>query len=400
MPLNFKSISRKNMTASPGIDTQLAKIYVLRFLFSASNFVMPFATLFVAKYYDFSSAIQGYVVMGFSASYLIGSLMGGYLGDKISTRPLLISLASVLLGSMLASTFLATPLLNVVALTMSTLAAGASVPVLNTYIAAVVDRSAQQSVFGNLYLTYNLAIAFVYIAGGFMLDKNAGFALELFTFMACLTVLATLTLNGSRAIKDASGSASTSPSIRIPTLVILGFCLFAGLAVLDAQRSYLLPKWLDAINATSAAKTFGILGIVNACTVLVATKPLISYVKKFSPITNMAIAAIFYGIGFGGYFFVHDLPAMCILVVVWTAGEILGATYMNVIIAENVPGAIRSRVFSIIPSLLTVGKIIAIEFAQVMINTAGVTRSWIFYNTIAILIFFGAVYVRRSLIVK
>ncbi|ACR32861.1 MFS transporter [Burkholderia glumae] len=386
----------KSVARAPGVDIEIVKIYLLRFLFAASNFVMPFATLFVAKYYSFGSATQGYVVMGVSASYLVGGLAGGYLGDKVDTRPLLIGLSALMFASMLGSLLLTAPAFNVAALTLSTVAAGAAGPVLSAYISGVVNRGSQQAVFGNLYLTYNLAIAFVYIVGGFVLDRDAGFALKVFTFMALLSVLGSLVLNRPQARPMVSNDTSVASAPRIPALVLIGFGLFFGLAVLDAQRSYLLPTWLESLDALTAAKTFGMLGIVNACTVIVATKPLIAFVERFSSITNMGIAALLYGIGFGGYFFLHDLVSMGLLAVIWTAGEILAATYMNVIIAESVPESIRSRVFSLIPSLLTIGKIVAIEFAQRIIAWAGISPSWLIYNIVAVGVLLTAMVLGRT----
>ena len=119
--------------------TNALRICIVKLLFTASNFVIPFSALFISKRYDFDASALATMVTVLSVSYLVGNLAGGYLGDKFQSRSLLLlfsfcSLLSMIVGSMaLAATITFT------AISVFAVMAGAANPVLSNYLSNSVD---------------------------------------------------------------------------------------------------------------------------------------------------------------------------------------------------------------------------------------------------------------------
>ncbi|AZE92913.1 Multidrug resistance protein B [Pseudomonas orientalis] len=373
--------------------TNTLRICIVKLLFTASNFIIPFSALFVSKRYDFDASALATMVTVLSVSYLIGNLAGGYLGDKFQSRSLLLlfsfcSLLTMIIGSMefpAAVTFAAISIFAVMA--------GAANPVLSNYLSNSVDESNRESSFGNLYLANNIGIAIVFIVGGFLLARGAQYPLYFFTALSALSFLCTALL-----LKPVAGSSTPDSSIAksaeigtLSAIIACSFVLFFGLAFLDAQREYQLPVWLDSLNKDSSSVLFGTIGIVNAAIVLLLTKYVVKITAAIDPIMNMGIAALFYGFGFGIHYFFGSLYPVLALVVLWSIGEILGATYMSVFISKNAPGRYRAKLFSLIPVVLTLGKILSISTTTGLASVYGINSGWVLAFGVGVLAFLFSV---------
>ncbi len=85
----------------------------------------------------------------------------------------------------------------------------------------------------------------------------------------------------------------------------------------------------------------------NAFTVVIFTIFVTGLTLKFKPIFNIIIGGILFAIGFGMISFVNSYPLLLVSTFVWTIGEILGATNINVYIAAHAPVSQRTRSNSI-----------------------------------------------------
>jgi MFS family permease len=92
----------------------------------------------------------------------------------------------------------------------------------------------------------------------------------------------------------------------------------------------------------------------NGLTVVLLTGFVVFFSRKMPSLAAVALASVFYAVGFGTYRFVGGLPLAIGATVIWTIGEILGATNGNAFIAERAPPAYRSRINSAV-SLAHVG---------------------------------------------
>jgi hypothetical protein len=167
--------------------------------------------------------------------------------------------------------------------------------------------------------------------------------------------------------------------------VIVAGAMFFALSVLDAQREYQLPLWLDVVTAGEATTVFGAVGIVNALLVITLTQPLIALTSRFGPLSNLSLAAIFYGIGFGAYAFFEQTALILLFVFFWTLGEILGITYITALISQKTTLQAQASLFSLIPILLAGARIVSVGLGASLITGVGFKLSWSLYGAIGIL---------------
>jgi dipeptide/tripeptide permease len=102
----------------------------------------------------------------------------------------------------------------------------------------------------------------------------------------------------------------------------------------------------------------------------------------------VAIASLFYAVGFGGYYFVGGIrsgaPLALGATVVWTIGEILGSTNGNAFIAESAPPAFRSRVNSAVSFCYIGGNALAPLVAGPVARSYGSAAVWPFVTVCAL----------------
>lgn len=286
---------------------------------------------------------------------------------------------------MLASILSSTAIPGLVALSLFAGLAGAASPVLSNYLSNSVGEWDRERAFGNLYLAHNVGIAVVFVVGGFLLDRDSLYPLYFFAAVSALCCLGTLALTQDDLQPHATDRQQLpSGPVRLPLLLLGSFVLFFGLAFLDAQREYQLPVWLKDMDLASSASWFGTIGIVNAVVVLLSTRHVVRWCAGRSPIANMGLAGLFYAAGFGLHFVFSGYYAVLALVVVWSVGEIIGATYMNVFISKNAPVHYRAKLFSLIPVVLTLGKILSISTTTAIAARVDINTGWLLAGVVGI----------------
>jgi MFS family permease len=82
----------------------------------------------------------------------------------------------------------------------------------------------------------------------------------------------------------------------------------------------------------------------NGLTVVSLTVVVTTLLARRRAGVNMAIAALFYAVGFGLLYFCASPVAALVSTVVWTIGEIISATNAQVFIAAHSPCSHRGRV--------------------------------------------------------
>lgn len=92
------------------------------------------------------------------------------------------------------------------------------------------------------------------------------------------------------------------------------------------------------------------------------------------------MASIFYGIGFGAYAFFEHTALILSFVLFWTMGEVLGITYITALISQKTSLQAQATLFSLIPILLAVARMVSVGLGASLISAVGFTLSWSFYG--------------------
>jgi MFS family permease len=93
----------------------------------------------------------------------------------------------------------------------------------------------------------------------------------------------------------------------------------------------------------------------NAVIVIVLTTFVIHSTERIKPALTVAVAGLFFAIGFGMITFVRTLPMLLLSTLIWTVGEILEATNTSVYVANHAPITHRGRINAIAPIIMWSG---------------------------------------------
>ncbi|WP_434710300.1 MFS transporter [Pseudomonas sp. R1-1] len=369
------------------LAADMRNVVLLRFLFVMANALGPFAALFFQRHYQLDSAAVALVITLMSAFYLVGNLLGGALVGRLAFRTLL--LATSLCSSMflLGAAVFNSPATSIAMVLMFMSCAGLITPAFSVLTSLAADDDNRIASFGYLHLASNLGAALVFVAGGYLLDIDSRFLMffSIIVSAMCVVASAFLALPVRSATGQQTAKASLGAMIDVPRIVIVAGAMFFALSVLDAQREYQLPLWLDVVTAGEAATVFGAVGIVNALLVIALTQPLIALTSRFGALSNLSLAAIFYGIGFGAYAIFEQTALILLFVFFWTLGEILGITYITALISQKTTLQTQATLFSLIPILLAGARIVSVGLGASLITGVGFKLSWSLYGAMGIL---------------
>ncbi|WMW03833.1 MFS transporter [Pseudomonas entomophila] len=374
-----------------GPTTAMRNIIVLRLLFVMANALGPFAALFFNRHYALDSSAVALVITLISAFYLAGNLLGGTLASRCSIRLLLLGTSLCASVFLLLAMMLDTPTASIAMVLMFMLCAGLVTPVFSVLTSLAADDGNRIASFGYLHLAHNLGGALLFVIGGYLLGLDSRYLMVFATGISTLCFVSSLllTLPERQVQPSAARGAGLRNLLDVPRLVIIAGAMFFATAVLDAQREYQLPLWLDAIAVEQAASTFAAVGLVNALLVVLLTQPLIALTARFGALTNLALAALCYGIGFGAYALFEQTALILSFTLFWTMGEILGITHITALISQEAPLQTQARLFSLIPILLATARMVSVGLGASLIASVGFTLSWSLYGVLGVL-FAGA----------
>ncbi|MVW89192.1 MFS transporter [Pseudomonas sp. PB101] len=370
-----------------GLAAEMRNIVLLRLLFVMANALGPFAALFFQRHYQLDSSAVALVITLMSAFYLVGNLLGGALVGRYSFRALLISTSSCSSVFLLFAAVSSSSIASIAMVLLFMLCAGLITPVFSVLTSLAADEGNRIASFGYLHLASNLGGALLFVIGGYLLGLDSHYLMLFAMVVSVLCFLASVVLalpERPSAVPEAR-RASLGTMVDVPRIVIVAGAMFFALSVLDAQREYQLPLWLDMVTAGKAASLFGAVGIVNALLVILLTQPLIALTSRFGALTNLSMAAVFYGIGFGAYAFFEQMILILSFVFFWTLGEILGITYITALISQKTTLQTQASLFSLIPTVLAGARMVSVGLGASLIAGVGFQLSWSLYGLVGIL---------------
>lgn len=384
-------------------------LFAVRLIIAAGNFVFPFLTLILTTRLGWSADRAGLFLTIMQAAALPGVLMGGKLSDSVGRKRIIITcqgIAAILFFICLAVGF--KPILPY-------LIAGASVllamtwPISGALVADLAPPETRKNAYALLYWGNNIGFSVGPLAAGFLLHRAPGLmfagnacALCISIFILIRFVPETVRIRPDAARKeDASiGKEPEQAAQAAPTMqaaqnsseagfrgslwailrerpeIIFFVLLVAVMNFVYSQQSFSLPLYLNERMGERGSEVFGSAMTVNGLTVVFCTLLLSRLTAKVPVLVIMAIAAFLYGLGFG----LLALPPSFLLVVVstivWTWGEILAATNINVYIASKTPMTHRGRVNSFTSLITNLGSLSGPVLAGVIIRAEGIRAVW------------------------
>lgn len=350
------------------------------------DFVMPFLTMYLTLKIGLSVGIAGVIVTITSLIVIPSSLLGGKCADELGRkRTYLIAQAGSAL-CLIPCAFLKNPVPIILFLFLSTFFNGAVRPSLNAIITDILPSEKRQQGFSLQYLGINIGVAVGPIVAGFLFRNYLPLLFigdALTSFAALFLIWKNVKEIKPEALKHTVHSEnereemgnSFQALIKRPQIIFF-LLIYIIYSFIYTQHRFALPLTTDEVFGESGAGKFGVLMSINAFTVLLCTVTVTALTKKFKPLINIALAGIFYAVGFGMLGFVSSYPMFIVSTVIWTIGEILVVTNFGVYLADNSPSNFRAR-FSAIGSLSwSIGGALGTSIAGVFIQKIGLINIW------------------------
>jgi MFS family permease len=302
--------------------------------------VIPFLALYLTGPIGMPVGQAALIVALFGGGSFIASLVGGDLADRLGRRPVMLLSFLVAPAAMLVVGLAR----SIPVIAVSTLILGFFTdlyrPAVSAAVTDLVPSADRPRAFGYLYWAINLGAAIAPVAGGLLARRNY---LLLFVGDAVTTLIfGVIVLFGVRETRPAELASRESLPVgeRLRALwhepVLLAF---TGLALLFgtiyAQAHVTLPVDMSANGLTP--EQYGLAIAINGALIVVLGLPASNAAPRWPRYGAMAVAGILLGVGFGLPAIVTTFAGYALSVMIWTLGEIAGATVAPSIVADLAP---------------------------------------------------------------
>jgi MFS family permease len=396
--------------AERGLPPSIIALFVVRLVVSAGSFVGPFLTMMLTIKLGFDETRAGFFMAAVSVVSAFGLALGGKLGDSFGRAGVLRSLQAITALAFIACGVLGFTELTpfIIALAMGSLSG--TWPVINALVADRAPEGRRKEAFSLLYWGNNIGFSIGPLIAGFLFDKAPralffGNAAALLIAAAVVSAfvrgkdpihaepagpasgplgesaggqadVAARSAAAARALGSPAKSTLWTVLAANPVLVLYGLSSVL-VAFVYNQHTFALPLFLkDVLGSTEGPKAYGLTMMANGLTVVVLTALVAFVSKRMAALAAVALGSVFYAAGFGGYYFAVTVPLVISMTVIWTIGEILGATNGNAFIAERAPPAYRSRINSAISLCYIVGNTLSPLAAGPLVRRFGSAALW------------------------
>ena len=369
-----------------GLPKSIYIIFLAQVTNRFGDFVLPFLTLFLVKKMGLNYESAGFAVMLTALSSIPGSFAGGKIADHIGRKKSYIFFQLTAGFFLFFCAFVSNPQIIIALVCISSFFNGGVRPIMSAIITDVLPAEKRQIGFSISYLGINLGAAVGPLAAGFLFNHYIplifiGDAVTslIAVILVALNIQETLPdYNNIKFItneeKSEEGNVFTVLLKRPKILIFLIINIF--LSFVFTQNVFSLPIMLDHIFGGSGARNYGILISFNAITVLVMTMFITNKIRKWHPLSAIAMSGILCAIGFGMITFIHSMPLYILSTLIWTIGEIMIVTNFGVYIANNTPQNFRARFNAVTSLSFAIGAALGTSLMGKYMDIFGVKAVW------------------------
>lgn len=367
-----------------GLDASIYLLFVGRIINRFGDFVQLLLVLILTGKLGMDSHQAGFFISLTIIATMVGQLTAGFVADKLARKhvlvfsQLMVSLCYLACALLIQGRFSSSVPFVIL---LGSPFRGATAPITNAMVADFSDEKDRSRSFSLLYLGTNIGVAVGPIAAAFLYGYSipllfGGSSLAL--LLSTLLLWAKLPLYGSDA----------STSEKIPGGFLLALCknkvllvfllLFALYNLTYQQNTFALPlQFAHLFGDGLGAKRFGLLMTVNALTVLIATPLITTVTVSWGQLRNMALAMLFYVVGYGAYAFCTHLLFFLVATFIWTLGEILMATNANVFLNAFAPPRYRARFNALVHIAGGAGSALAPTLGGLLLLSSSYSFLWV-----------------------
>lgn len=382
-----------------GLPRPIWILFVVRIINAMGNFVYPFLTLFLTKKIGLSASQAGNFFIASAIFSMLGSLIGGKLADHFGRKKLMLIFQSVTTLIFISCAFLGNSIMVPILLSVAGLFGGAAQPANSAMVTDLTNKDNRKPAMSLLYLGINFGFAIGPTIAGFLYNNYT----QLIFFGNAASNLISIILIGlfiketapteeeienSKSMDDDEAAEDTNvvrALIKRPTLLL--FLVGRTLnQLVYATIGFAIPiQMIKTFGEASGPQFFGYLMSFTGVVVITLTIPTIKVTGKVRPVINIAIASVFYAVGFGMLGFVSSFWLFILSGLIFTIGEILEVTNAGVYVANHSPISHRGRFNAIIPLVTGLGSTFGPKIFGVYIDTFGLSSMWVFCFVLAMI---------------
>lgn len=386
-------------------------LFIARIINSIGSFVFPFLAMFLTERVGMTSDKVGRYMMMAAIGGALGSLVGGKLSDYIGRKKIILTFQTLAALMLVPCGFLGNSMVIPWLLILHNFFNGAVQPANAAMIADLTNKKNRQQAFSLLYLGINIGVAIGPIIAGTLYKKYIRWIFwgdALTTFMSVLLVALLVKESKPKALElneknilddDEKGEEGSIFTVILKRPALLLFSLVSVIySFVYSQSNFAIPLQMKALYPEEGAFMFGTLMSVNAIVVVACTVVIIHITRRNKPIFNIALAGVFYSIGFGMLYYVKDYKFFVLSTIIWTTGEILSATNQGVYVANHAPISHRGRVNSILPLIGAAGNALGPRVMGSYIKNKEVKFAWpiIFLVSMIAAVFMYMLYLKEK----
>ncbi|WP_186327963.1 MFS transporter [Paenibacillus xylanexedens] len=382
-----------------GLSRDIYYLCLARTINSTGDFVFSLITLVLTLQMGMNVVSAGIFV---SMAALIsgpGVLLGGYLSDLMGKKTIivigqLLSAIMIISCSFWSGTITVGYLLIAVMFFISI-----TRPAYNALIIQLcTEEKERKSAFSLMYLGANLGIAIGPLIAGFFIKDHVNivfisigtvFLISTFIIINQVKVgtrkelASTASPHAEQQQEQQRSSQPPSPLFRLllknPLVAFFIVVSFLNYFIY-MQYSFSLPLQMNHSFGENGAAYYGSVMTINAISVIILTTVILSATRKLTALNSIATGALFYGIGFGalnllGYFPHFSIVALS--TVLWTIGEILVQTNINLYIASRVPDTHQGRFNGLLLFVGCLGYTLSPYLTGIFIKSMDMESVWI-----------------------
>lgn len=398
---------RETILMYKGLPKEIYVLFIARVINRLGGFVSIILTFFLTVNLGLTSDKAGLISSVAGVTSLMGTLIGGKLGDSIGRKKVYIIAQSTAAVLFIPCGFLGNSMAIPILLIISAFFSAIVQPINTALVIDLVDKEDRKRAFSLLYFGINLGVAIGPIIAGYLFYHYIrwifwGDAITTFIAIILVAVYIKETKLSDDEINEINDSLDEEEKLETGNTIITFLkrpvlVAFTVLGILTsfvyAQSGFALPITLTELFHEKGSIYFGNIMSFNALIVVVFTVIVTKLTDKYRPVFNVAGSNLLYGIGFGMMAFVHSVPMIFISVFLWTIGEILGVTNTGVFVANHTPISHRSRFSAIIGFLRSLGNMLSPFIGGLLIVHFSMRNLWILTGLFALFAFFGMVFI-------
>lgn len=397
--MNIRAFVERRFGEYMGLPKAIYIIFVVRIVNAMGNFVYPFLTFFLTQKIGFSASEASNFFMLSSILSMLGSIVGGKLADNFGRKKLMLMLQGAAGLIFAVCGFLDNSILIPILLAFAGMFNGAAQPANSAMVADLTNKENRKPAMSLLYLGINIGFSFGPAIGQFLYRSypsmiffgNAG---SIFITLLLVALFVKETAPTEEEVEEGmklnDDEAAESSNILIsfkkrPTLLLFLVGKTVNQLVYSVIGFAIPIQMARTFGETMGTEYYGYVLMWTGIVVITFTIPIIKLTNKIRPIVNIALAGVFYAVGFGMIGIISNFWLFMLSGFIFTIGEILEATNAGVYIANHSPMNQRGRFNSIIPMITGMGSTFGPKIFGITIDTIGIYSVWVMCFVLAMM---------------